>query len=281
MNDIVIQRFRGYTTLTAEQSKEALREIIQEIALLGLWRSKFFEHAAFYGGTSLRILYGLDRFSEDLDFSLLAENPSFKLASFCSSVAEELTAYGFDVNIEVKEKNTQTKIESAFIKRDTLTHLIKIGSTHHAMKGEKLKIKFEVDVRPALGFTTEAKQFFWPHPFAIKTCDLPSLFSGKLHALFCRERIKNVKGRDYYDFLWFIGQKVKPNWAYLENKLRQSGHWHQQTSFSENAFKLWAKSRLESVNIPLAKKDIVRFIKNPRALDGWSCELFNEALDAL
>src|SRR5690606_2410236 len=197
---------RQYNAKTPEQEKDALREIIQEIALLGLWRGKFFESAAFYGGTSLRILYGLDRFSEDLDFTLLAPQGNFNLSSYLGSVRTELTAFGFDVTVESKEKKTLTPIDSAFIKAGTATHLLKVGSSFKATKSELLKVKLEVDLNPAAGFGTEAKQFFWPQAFSVTTCDLPSLCAGKLHATFCRERIRNVKGRDFYDFLWYVGR---------------------------------------------------------------------------
>ncbi len=281
MIEIVRDRFKAYAPKTLEQEKEALREIIQEIALLGLWRSKFFEHAAFYGGTALRILYGLDRFSEDLDFTLLNESKDFKLQSYCRGVRDELIAYGFDAEVEVKNKKQQTATESAFIKADTIIHLIKVESQFKASKGEVLKVKFELDTAPAKYFETEVKQFFWPHPYSVKTCDLPSLFAGKLHACFCRDRIANVKGRDFYDFLWYVGKGVKPNYTYLEAKLRQSGHWPVDRIFEVNAFRTWAQERIQQVDLSLAKRDVERFIRHPRVLDGWSTELFLEALDRI
>jgi len=138
--------------------RQALGEIIQEIELLGLWRAKFFEHAAFYGGTALRILYGLDRFSEDLDFTLLAPAANFKLLTYCNSVREELAAYGFACEVEPKAKGTQTATESAFIKAETVVHQIKVGANIRGIKGELLKVKFEVDTSPAMGFNTQVKQ---------------------------------------------------------------------------------------------------------------------------
>ena len=281
MNEVVTQRLKQFNLQTVEQEKYALRETIQEIALLGLWRSKFFEYAAFYGGTSLRILYGLDRFSEDLDFTLLGPHPNFKLLPYLSRVREELAAFGFEVKVDAKEKTTITSVESAFIKADTTVHLIKIGSKFRATKGELLKVKFEVDINPALGFATEAKQFFWPQPFSVTTCDLPSLFAGKLHATFCRDRVGNVKGRDFYDLLWYIGRSISPNYDYLEQKLRQSGHWPKGETFDATAFKKWARGRIERLDIQAAKADVERFIADPRALDGWSKAAFLAALDRL
>ncbi|MBM4253862.1 MAG: nucleotidyl transferase AbiEii/AbiGii toxin family protein [Deltaproteobacteria bacterium] len=281
MNDIIVDRVKSYRAKTPEQEKDALREIIQEITLLGLWRAKFFEHAAFYGGTALRILYGLDRFSEDLDFTLLRSDARFKLASYCSGVREELAAYGFEANVETKAKKTQTSTESAFVKADTLVHLIKIGSPFRATKGELLQVKFEVDTSPALGFATEVKQFFWPQAFTVTTFDLPSLFAGKLHATFCRDRITNVKGRDFYDLLWYVGRGVKPNLAYLEAKLRESGHLLRQEAFTAPAFRSWALARLEKLDIDAAKSDLQRFLPDQRSLEAWSPELFKAAIERI
>lgn len=281
MNEVIKQRFKRYAAKTLEHEKDALREIIQEIALLGLWRAKFFEHAAFYGGTSLRILYGLDRFSEDLDFTLLAPDVTFKLTPYLRAVRDELTALGFEVAVESKEKKTVTPVESAFIKADTAVHLIKVGSKSRSTKGELLKVKFEADVNPAMGFETEAKQFFWPQPFSVTTCDLPSLLAGKLHAAFCRDRVRNVKGRDFYDLLWYVARNVKPNYTYLELKLKQSGHWPDDAPFDASVFKTWARTRLETLDVEAAKKDVERFIANPNVLSGWSKAAFLAAVDRL
>jgi len=281
MNEIIKERFRTYHPKTVEQEKDALREIIQEIALLGLWRAKFFEHAAFYGGTALRILYGLDRFSEDLDFTLLVPQANFKLQPYCNSVREELAAYGFTVEVEAQDKKTQTATESAFIKADTVVHLIKVGAKFKAIKGELLKVKFEVDTSPALDFQTEVKQFFWPQAFSVNTCNLPSLFAGKLHATFCRERISNVKGRDFYDLIWYVGRGTKPNLQYLEAKLRQSGNWPKDQAFNSQGFGKWAVAKIESLDIAAAKRDVERFVPDQRVLDGWSHELFIAAIERI
>ena len=281
MNTIIIERFKKNRLKTAAQEKDALREIIQEIALLGLWRAKFFEHAAFYGGTALRILYGLDRFSEDLDFTLLAPAANFKLLTYCNSVREELAAYGFACEVEPKAKGTQTATESAFIKADTVVHQIKVGANFRGIKGELLKVKFEVDTSPAMGFNTQVKQFFWPQAFSVNTCDLPSLFAGKLHATFCRERVTNVKGRDFYDLIWYVGRGIQPNYRYLEAKLRQSGNWLEDQPFDAAAFRTWALAKLGTLDIEAAKRDVERFVPDQRVLDGWSRELFYAAIERI
>lgn len=281
MNEFVKERLKSYRAKTAQQEKAALREIIQEITLLGLWRGKFFEHAAFYGGTALRILYQLDRFSEDLDFTALSKTNGNVLDRYLHAVRSELEACGFDVKVEKKPKSTNSTIDSAFVKADTEVHMIAVGSNFHAQKGELLKVKFEIDTDPAQGFTTEAKPFFWPQVFSVLTCDLPSLFAGKLHATFCRKRVNNIKGRDWYDFLWYVARDIKPNYIYLESKLRQSGNWPASSDFTPDAFKEWAKDQLTNVDFETAKQDVRRFIANQRSLDGWSKDAFRAAIDGL
>ena len=281
MNELVKERLKSYRSKTAQQEKDALREIIQEITLLGLWRGKFFEHAAFYGGTALRILYQLDRFSEDLDFTALSKTNGNVLDSYLHAVKSELEAYGFDIKVEKKPKSTKSTTDSAFIKADTELHMLAVGSSFRAQKGGLIKVKFEIDTDPDQGFTTEAKPFFWPQVFSVLTCDLPSLFAGKLHATFCRKRVNNIKGRDWYDFLWYVTRGIKPNYTYLGTKLRQSGNWPANSEFTPDAFKEWAKNQLANFDVETAKQDIRRFITDPRSLDGWSKDAFRAAIDRL
>ena len=208
MNDSVQSMLEKYKPRSEQDYTNALKEIIQEIALLGLWRSKFYEHAAFYGGSALRILYQLNRFSEDLDFSLLKPDPEFTLAPYNQSICDELNAFGFTVEVKTKEKQVNTSIESAFIKANTKTQLMMIHAPQsliqqtHGM--HQLKIKMEVDTDPPAGFQTEVKTLLQPIPFSVKTYTLPDLFAGKIHALLCRPWKIRVKGRDWYDFIWYI-----------------------------------------------------------------------------
>lgn len=189
---------------TPEGLVNVLREAMQSIALLGLWRSRFFEHNAFYGGTTLSILYGLDRFSEDLNFSLLVPESGFSFNKYASSLLTELSAYGFNVQFEDKKKTSVTAIESAFIKSNTYEQLIVIEAPEQLLSGINkhsiLKIKLEIDTNPPSGFNTEMKYVFSPIQFAVRTYTLPSLFAGKIHALLCRKWKNRVKGRDWYDF---------------------------------------------------------------------------------
>lgn len=143
-----------YHCRSSADYRNALREIVQEIALLGLWRSKFFEHAAFYGGSALRLVYGLDRFSEDIDFSLLAPDSAFVLDPYLAAVEAELGAFGFRMAVESRPKAVSTPIQSAFIKANTRINMLVIEAPQSVVRSmhreQLLKIKLEVDIdRPA------------------------------------------------------------------------------------------------------------------------------------
>lgn len=230
MNPAIGAMLERYKCQTRQDYENALKEIIQEISLLGLWRAKFFQHAAFYGGTALRILYGLDRFSEDIDFSLLAPTPDFELRPYLDAIGIELTGMDFDVEITEKTKSIDTPIESAFIKAGTKKHLLQIEVpeeiSQRIARNDVLKIKIEVDTDPPGGFETEAKTLLQPIPFAVNTFKQPDLFAGKIHAVLQRGWQKGrIKGRDYYDFVWYVGRNTSVRLRHLEQRLRQSGAW--------------------------------------------------------
>ena len=206
MNEALAQMLAAYTCRSLEDHLRALREILQQIALLGLWRSKFFEKAAFYGGTALRILYGLDRYSEDLDFSLLAPMSKFDLSIYSNALQKELSAFGFNVRLEPIRKTAVSPVQSAFLKADTLNQLLVIQTPEEIVKrihrGQVLKIKLEVDTNPPPGFATHTRYVLQPIPFAVRAYVLSDLFAGKMHAIFCRRWKQRVKGRDWYDLVW-------------------------------------------------------------------------------
>lgn len=279
MSDIVKMRVSQAKAKSIEEERNVLREVIQEIALLGLWRSKFFEKAAFYGGTALRMLYGLDRFSEDLDFTLLKKTSFLDMNKYLKAVVTELESFGFETSASIKEKSIDSPIQSAFVKVDSYMSFVVVQSRFKSHRDSVIKVKLEIDMDAVPGFETEAKQFFWPQPFSILTCTKPSLMAGKLHATFCRGPRNNVKGRDWYDLLWYVGQGTIPNWSYLENKLRDSGHW--QGEFTPEKFCGWAKEVIKDLDVEAAKRDIRRFIKDPDRLSAWSTELFTAAMDRI
>jgi predicted nucleotidyltransferase component of viral defense system len=197
----IAKMLEKYDLSSADKTYEALREILQEIVLLGLYRAGFFDHALFYGGTALRILYGLDRFSEDLDFSLVEPNATFDLSVYEDAVIEALHSFGFEVTIQLK--NRDGAVKSAFLKGNTSQHLLNIEAPEDIVKtfgqGRLVKIKFEVDTQPPLDFESEKKTLLVPSPFTIHTMTIPSLFAGKMHAILCRNWSKRPKGRDWYD----------------------------------------------------------------------------------
>lgn len=278
MNEALKAMLAKYACKSIEDQERALREIIQEIALLGLWRSKFFERAAFYGGTALRILYGLDRFSEDLDFSLLSPDVEFSLTPYEKAIVGELAAFDIDVTVDRKVKSVETQVESAFIKANTMIHLLKIGAPWKTHKSKAMKIKLEVDTMPPLGFATEAKPHFLPIPFSIKTFVQPDLFAGKLHAVLFRERLRNPKGRDWYDFLWYVARDIPVHLSHFESRARQSGYWNGDHLLDEMSLKNLLRQKLIGLNLDELKSDVRPFIRDPERLHAWTVDLFLAAI---
>ncbi|MFL5814853.1 MAG: nucleotidyl transferase AbiEii/AbiGii toxin family protein [Bdellovibrionia bacterium] len=283
MNPAIVSMLSRYSGTTTKDYENALKEILQEIALLGLWRAKFFEHAAFYGGTALRILYGLDRFSEDLDFSLLGPQEDFSLAPYLKAIETELIAMGFDVSVEEKKKSVETAIESAFIKANTLEHFLKINVPQNAQgthKNAVMSIKLEVDTQPPGGFETEAKTLLQPIPFSVKTYKQPDLFAGKLHAILQRSWKNRVKGRDYYDLVWYLSHGTPVHLSHLELRLRQSGGWNEDHPLDLKRLLELLREKISQVNFEAAKRDVTPFLRDPSATDLWSSTFFGDLLTA-
>lgn len=273
MNAAIETMLARYSLASNEDKLRALREILQETALLGLWRGKFFEHAAFYGGTALRVLYGLDRFSEDLDFSLLTPDPGFRLEPYCGFIKDELRAFGFTAEVQAKIKPAGGQVKSAFLKADTLEQLLVIGLQSES--GPSLtKIKIEIDTDPPPLFKTEARVLLNPVPFNVKVFAPSSMFSGKMHALLCRGWKTRVKGRDWYDFVWFVGRRTPVNLGHLEQRMRQSGDWVKADPLTEGDFREILSRHIASVNLAQAKEDVVRFLVSPEVVDVWSKDFF-------
>lgn len=285
MNIAIKQMFEKYQCHNQRDYLNALKEIIQEIALLGLWRAKFYEKAAFYGGSALRILYGLDRFSEDLDFTLLKTDDKFELDIYNQFIQKELNGFGFDVCVEKKIKRIDSAIESAFIKASSKTQLLMIEApkdmrdTLHSM--HLIKIKMEVDTDPPGKFETEAKTLLTPIPFSVNSLTLPNLFAGKIHALLCRPWQKRVKGRDWYDFVWYISHDRSVNLTHLQERLVQSGSWDNKHKLTRERLKDLLLAKISSTDFSSAKADASQFIKDQQALALWSSFFFVELLDKL
>ena len=275
------QMLKRYELNTIHDHENALKEIIQEIVLLGLWRSKFYEKAVFYGGSALRILYKLDRFSEDLDFSLIAPEKDFNIKKYLGAVKSELELWDFEVFTEEKNTKNGSTINSAFIKANTLIHLLKIDVNLKTHKNAVMKIKLEVDQDPAIGFASELKYHLHPIPFTIKTMALPSLFAGKMHALLCRTRRTNIKGRDWYDLIWFVKNNIPCDLYYLKNKMAQTGHIDVSEALTKEKLIEFLSGKIKEIDFDLAKSDVEPFLKNlgqREELSLWSDTFFSDYL---
>lgn len=280
MHEAVARMLAKYETESLGDTVRALREIIQEVALLGLWRAKFFEHGAFYGGTALRILYGLDRFSEDLDFSLLEPTTDFNLGRFTASLEEELQAFGFNVRMEMIEKTAITNVQSAFLKANTRNQLLVIEAgdelTGRVAPGQLLKVKLEVDTDPPSGFSTETRYLLQPIPFAVRCYGLPDLFAGKMHALLCRTWQSRVKGRDWYDFVWYVANHPQLHLDHLEQRMRQTGHWSGGQKMMPAALMDMLFESIDRLDVKQARNDVEPFIRDRKLLDIWSRDFFSD-----
>lgn len=285
MHDAIDHMLQRYKCTTSADYRNALKEIIQELALFGLWRHKFFEHAAFYGGTALRILHGLNRFSENLDFSLICPNPAFQLTSYENGIRLELEAFEFTLEVEVKQKNVVTAVQSAFLKGNTLEHSLKVGMPKHYAKqfhpDEKIKIKFEIDTDPPPLFQTEVIPLFLPIPFSIRAYRMPDMFAGKISALLYRQWQQRVKGRDWYDFLWFIGKSTPINLEHLQARIEQIGQRNSKDRLTLKEVKDLIHNKIEVLDLELAKRDVAPFISDSVYIEGWSKDLFHSAVDRL
>lgn len=276
MNATIQTMLNKYKKESQEDEINALREIFQSIALLGLWRGKFFEQSAFYGGTSLRILYGLDRFSEDMVFSLLKQNKNFSLDQYCPFIEKELNSFGFSATVNIKKKSTKTQIESAFLKADTLQQLLIIKSENITGNSlPDLKIKLEVDTNPPADFDTEIKSVLLPIPFNVKVFTQDCLFAGKIHAILCRNwKSKRVKGRDLYDFVWYIARDISVNLKHLQKRLEQTGHWNNKKILTKEKVIKMLKEKFDNIDLEQAKKDVLKFIDNKDSVLIWSKDFF-------
>lgn len=267
-----------YHPANQDDAAQALREIMQEVALAGLYRKGFFEKAAFYGGTALRIFYGLERYSEDLDFSLLETNPDFSINGYLSAVTDEFESLGMHVSIREKKKSVQSNIDSAFLKSETIWKELVLESVipqQGLNQTANIKIKIEVDTMPPLDFRTEEKLLLKPFSFYVKCFSLPDLFAGKMHALLFRKWKNNVKGRDWYDLEWYIRKGVTLDLRHFVSRAKDSNDWHKD-SMSKEEFRELLSEKIDGINFSRVKEDIRRFIPDPSILDIWNAEYFHQ-----
>ena len=276
MQTVLEQMLSNFKINTLEEKKNALKEVVQEVALCGLSRAGFFKNAAFYGGTALRIFYGLDRFSEDLDFSLIAPDAEFKLQRYFSGLESELASLGLRFSVEEKQKTTDSAIKSAFLKGNTKEHIFNIygAQTVGINPDEVIKIKFEIDTNPPAFAQFENKYRLLPTPYQVKLYDMPSLFAGKIHAVICRSWKSRVKGRDLYDYVFYLSRQAKVNLPHLHARLMDSEALLKDEPFSLEVLLNMLNRRFESIDYEQAKQDVLPFITDKSKLDLWSKDFF-------
>lgn len=263
-NEIFNQMLSAYELTTEQQKRNATFEVNQQIILAGLYNGGFFNEAAFYGGTCLRIFHGLQRFSEDMDFSLLAPSDKFDFTKYFQPVIDQFAIIGREVEIKKKDKKNFGKVESAFLKDNTDVYDIMFQTER------SVKIKIEVDTQPPLKFNTEQKLILLPQSFMTRCFTLPDLFAGKMHALVYRAWKNRVKGRDWYDFEWYVRKGISLDFTHLHERALQFN----DEDITKESFLEKLNERLATADINQVKADVLPFIRNQKELEIWSNDYF-------
>lgn len=275
---IIQQMIDKYKPKTIEDKKHAIKEVLQEVVLAGLSKTDFFTHAAFYGGTALRIFYGVDRFSEDLDFSFLVADNTFDIQKYFKSIREIIESLGLNFEVSRKDKVADSAIDSAFVKGNTRELFLTIYPTStevsQIVHNENIVVKFEVDVNPPLYATTEIKFRLLPFPYQVRVYDKQSLFAGKLHAVIARRWKHRVKGRDLYDYIYYLSLDTKLNLKHLEARLKQTNTIEDDVILTRELLIEILDKRFDQIDFEMAKLDIKPFIKDHSNLDLWHCDFF-------
>lgn len=285
MSAAIEQMLKSYRADNIYDKKNAMKEIMQEIVLCGLSRAGFFKKAAFYGGTALRIFYGLDRFSEDLDFSLESEDLDFDLTDYFPVLEKEVNAFGLNVEIREKRKTKESTIKSAFLKGNTKEHLLLFYADEmvagSVAKNEAVKIKFEIDISPPAFATFEHKYRLLPVPYEVKLYDMPSLFAGKIHAVICRAWQHRVKGRDLYDYVFYLSRGAAVNQRHLRERLIGSGYISSDADCSMPEIRRMLFERFDNIDYAQARQDVEPFIHDSSVMDVWNPAFFKQITENL
>ena len=280
MNTAIEQMLKNYRIENIYDQKNAMKEIMQEIVLCGLSRAGFFQKAAFYGGTALRIFYGLDRFSEDLDFSLITADPDFDLTVYFPVLEKEVRAFGLHVTIQEKEKTKESNIRSAFLKGNTKEHLLLFYAdgdlAGSVARSEVVKIKFEVDINPPEYAGFEHKYRLLPTPYEVNLYDMPSLFAGKIHAVLCRAWKSRIKGRNLYDYVFYLSRGSAVNQKHLRARLLQSGFISEDMKCTLPELRHMLYERFDTIDFRQAKQDVEPFIRDTASLNMWNAGFFKQ-----
>jgi len=277
---IIQEKFENYRCESEQEEGYAIKEIMQEVALSAFARTDFFKYAAFQGDTALRILNNLERFSEDLDFILQKPDPQFPWSDYLKNLETEFQIYGIQIRVEDRSKADEM-VKKAFLKDDSIGKVLILKHRPRDRRPAIVRIKFELDINPPEGNRFETKYFDFPLPFAVTTQDPPSLLAGKSHALLCREY---TKGRDWYDFVWYVSRKIVPNYEFLSSACEQQGPWKGQTlKIDRNWYLKELELKIRSTDWNEAKQDVARFLR-PRelkTLDLWSEAFFLDRFEKM
>ncbi len=278
MNTLLREMLSNYQTHSKNELKQAVLEIVQEIILLGLSKSDFFQKAVFYGGSSLRIVHQLNRFSEDLDFTLMEKEIDFDFKNYFDLIQQSLEAYGFHMEINLKEKKEKSAIQSAFLKGNTQRHLMNIYPSHPSnlkfSSNDLLKVKLELDFDPPSGASFETHYLLNPIPYSVKTYTLPCLFAGKIHAILCRKWKSRVKGRDFFDYLWLLSKNVPVSLYHTEQRLKQTGNLEKDERLNKDDLLELLRKRFALLDFEQAIKDVRPFAGLNYDFSLWSYDLF-------
>ena len=279
MIELLRQRMDTYALKNKIEEEYALREIVQETVLYALARGGFFNVAAFQGGTSLRIVHGMQRFSEDLDFILQKPTPSFVWKPYLDSILEVLEEYGLRCEVTDLSKEGNN-IKKAMVKDSSILELFEL-SFYDDSRPKKVKIKLEVDIDPPVGSCFAHSSLSFPMDYEICCQDLSSNFALKIHALLCRSYLK---GRDWFDFNWYVKQQVVPNLPLLQSALMQNGPWEKQEIAVTNEWlKRAMQDKINAIDWDYAKADIEKFLSKTQqdSLDLWGAQFFLSKLELL
>lgn len=282
LDKMLYKLIESFKPITADDRVQATREVFQRIVLLALYRAKFFASGIFYGGTSLRILHDLDRFSEDLDFTLIEPEPDFHWIKYHDKIKNELLAFGIPLDeSNCGPERTPNTITTTWVKIPyrSINNAIHDGN-YLENSNRKIKIKLEIDSNPSGAYETELSVQSIPQTFNINSYTLDNLFAGKMHAVLCRNWGQivipgRIKGRDLWDLVWFISKRTPLNITHLKEKMIQSGHINKIDSFDKSTITKLLKKKIDSIDIKQAKNDVSAFIKDHEILNIWDHSFFH------
>lgn len=275
---VIDQMLEQYELKTIDDRKNAMKEIMQEIVLAGLSKTDFFKKAAFYGGTALRIYHNSNRFSEDLDFTLLTTNKDFSLETYIPMIKQTVESLGLTFTIREKKKRFDSNVKSAFLKGNTREQFLIFypdsDQETFVQNNEIIKVKFEIDIEPPTHAHTETQYRLLPFPYEVRIYDKPSLFAGKLHAVIARKWKTRVKGRDFYDYIYYLSTQTPVNLKHLEARLKQTNSIDEDVVLNKEILIDILYDRFDAVDFEDAKNDVLPFIKDIESLDIWSSKFF-------